>query len=242
MAALTRPIGFGYGTRRTGSFAGKGGPISVAVAETAAATDSQASALTAAVAVAETAAASETQTGAVTSGTSVTVAESVAASETQTAVANFNAAVGESAAATDTATATVAVSRPAGGGLRVLAEADLGLVLEDSLTGFGWPVTLRNPGGLTRSDLVGASSDIHQVIDPDTGQVISGRLATVALRIASLYSRGFTLPRGVADETGKPWVVIFDDINGLPYTFKVRSANPDRALGVVVCTLEAYTL
>lgn len=125
-------------------------------------------------------------------------------------------------------------------GLRELAEQDLGAILEDSAYGFGWSITLTDPAGLTDSNLIGFSDDISQVIDPDTGQLVSGRLASVALRISSLLTAGFTLPRGVADQSSKPWVVTFNDINGTSHTFKVRQADPDRALGLIVCILEGY--
>ncbi len=120
--------------------------------------------------------------------------------------------------------------------LRELAEQDLGRIMEDKVTGFGWDITLRNPAGVEQP-LVGRSDDISQIIDPDTGQMVSGRLASVAIRIG-LITIG--LPRGIADEAGKPWVVQFDDINGNAYTFAVAQSNPDRALGLVTCILEEY--
>lgn len=124
-------------------------------------------------------------------------------------------------------------------GLRELAEKDLGAILEDSVTGFGWPITVTDPAGIVGT-LTGFSDDIAQVIDPDTGQAVSGRLASVALRVSSLTFAGLGLPRGIADTGSKPWVIQFDDINGNAYTFKVSQSNPDRALGLVVCLLELY--
>jgi hypothetical protein len=123
--------------------------------------------------------------------------------------------------------------------LRTLAEKHLGFILEDSATGFGWPITVTDPSGLSLP-FTGYSDDIAQVIDPDTGQAVSGRLASVALRISSLYEAGMALPRGIADSASKPWVIEFNDINGLPYKFKVSASNPDRALGALVCLLEVY--
>lgn len=123
--------------------------------------------------------------------------------------------------------------------LRQTAEADLGAILEDSTTGFGWSITVTDPNG-TVVPLTGFSDDISQMIDPDTGQAVSGRLASVALRISSLISAGLALPVGIADSAKKPWLVAFDDINGNPFTFKVSQSNPDRALGLVVCLLEVY--
>jgi len=123
--------------------------------------------------------------------------------------------------------------------LRQQAEADLGLILEDGISGFGWPITLIDPAG-TVGVFTGFSDDIAQVIDPDTGQAVSGRLATIALRLSSIYSAGFTIPQAIADTGSKPWIVQFNDINGTTYQFKIAQSNPDRALGVVVCILEFY--
>ena len=123
--------------------------------------------------------------------------------------------------------------------LRALAEADLGTILEDGVYGFGWPITITDPGGTT-APLTGFSDDISQLIDPDTGQAVSGRLASVALRISSLITAGLSLPKGIADAGSKPWLIQFDDINGNAYTFKVDQSNPDRALGIVTCILGIY--
>ena len=127
--------------------------------------------------------------------------------------------------------------------LRLQAEQDLAFILEDDVAGFCWPITVTDPKGNENSQpLVGSSSDIAQVIDPDTGQAVSGRLASVTLRLSSLTAAGLGMPQGIADSKKKPWVVVFDDINGASYTFKVKNSNPDRALGVVVCILEEYQL
>lgn len=123
--------------------------------------------------------------------------------------------------------------------LRVQAEADLSFMLEDGATGFGWPITVTDPAG-TVGNLTGFATDIAQAIDPDTGVAVSGRIASVALRISSLTAEGLGLPVGIADASSKPWVVQFDDINGNSYTFKVIESNPDRALGLVTCMLEKY--
>jgi hypothetical protein len=124
-------------------------------------------------------------------------------------------------------------------GLRELAERDLGGILEDAATGFGWPITLTDPAGNTAS-LVGFSNDIAQTIDPGTGEVISGRMASMSLRLSSLYAAGLAIPTATPERNSKPWLVQFDDINGVPYSFTIKNSNPDRALGVVACVLEGY--
>lgn len=120
--------------------------------------------------------------------------------------------------------------------LRTLAENDLSFILEDKVNGFGWDMILRNPNGETQN-LVGFSNDISQAIDPDTGQLVSGRSATVALRMSTLT---IGIPRGITNTSSKPYVVIFNDINGNSYTFKVQQSNPDRTIGVITLLLEAY--
>lgn len=125
--------------------------------------------------------------------------------------------------------------------LRNIAEADLEYILEDGTYGFGWPITLTDPQGNVSSGLIGYSNDIAQLIDPDTGQLVSGRSASVVLRMSTLTAAGFSLPRGVADQSSKPWIVVFNDIGGASHTFKVIQGDPDRALGIIVCMLEAYT-
>ena len=123
--------------------------------------------------------------------------------------------------------------------LRALATADLRNILEDEDTGFGWPVTVKDPTGKTDS-FVGFSNDISQVIDPDTGLAVSGRLASVGISTTTLTEKGFDLPVGIADSGSKPWLVTFDDIGGNSFTFKVSKSSPDRALGLIICLLELY--
>lgn len=126
--------------------------------------------------------------------------------------------------------------------LRGLAERHLALTIEDGAGGFGWPITLTSPAGVATA-MTGQSVDISAVIDPDTGQLISGRQASVALRIASIPPAVVTaegLPRNVPDDTSKPWRVTFDDINGVTHEFKVKASLPDRTIGLTVLTLEAY--
>lgn len=148
--------------------------------------------------------------------------------------------------------------------LRKLAESDLGAILEDSVTGFGWAIALTNPAGV-RIELTGFSNDIAQVIDPETGQAVSGRSASCALRMSSITTLGgrlvtecneplaqcnepqmeagnvaFGFPEGITDSESKPWVVTFLDINSSPHSFKVIQSNPDRGLGLLSCLLELY--
>jgi hypothetical protein len=115
----------------------------------------------------------------------------------------------------------------------------LGRILEDKTTGFGFDITVTDPAA-AQGAMVGYSNDIGQMIDPDTGQAVSGRRASVALRISSLVAAGFGLPEGIADSASKPWVVEFLDIGGTAHKFKVQESHPDRTIGAVTCLLERY--
>ena len=124
--------------------------------------------------------------------------------------------------------------------LRMLAESDLGMIQEDSTNGFGWPFVLVSPDGLA-SNLTGLTNDISLAVDPDTGLLISGRTASVSLRISTLRMAGYSEnPKNVPEKNKKPWVVAFRDINGVPTLFKVVKSNPDRAIGNMTLILETY--
>jgi hypothetical protein len=120
--------------------------------------------------------------------------------------------------------------------LRELATDDLNVIMS---TDFGWIITIIDPADIF-ADITGYSNDISQVIDPDTGQIVSGRLATIAVPLRALANEGLSIPENIEDATKKPWRVLFKDTANNDYTFKVISSNPDRALGIVTCELEIY--
>lgn len=126
-------------------------------------------------------------------------------------------------------------------GLRELAESDLATIVEDRDHGFGYNITLKNPSGTTLP-LIGLSSDIAVMINPETGQAVSGRHAHVAIRLTTLRAApiGFGFPSAVREETSKPWIVEFTSIDLVLHKFKVYDVNVDRALGLVILVLEKY--
>lgn len=124
-------------------------------------------------------------------------------------------------------------------GLRELAQRHNRQITTNQTTGFAWPIIITDPAG-TIGKVSGFGDDISALIDPETGQAISGRLASIAVNINELADKGLGLPVEIHDKKIKPWVVEFDDINGNPHVFKVEKSNPDRALGMVTCLLEFY--
>lgn len=123
--------------------------------------------------------------------------------------------------------------------LRLLAERDLAVTLEDSVHGFGWDVTLTDPLGVS-ANLTGQSHDIGLVIDADTGVPVSGRSCAFVLRTSSISAAGLQVPNGVPDEGQRPWTAAFTDINGSAFTFKVLDAEVDRVLGTVTLVLGGW--
>lgn len=120
-------------------------------------------------------------------------------------------------------------------GLRTQAALDAKAIVEDGASGFGWPLALTSPLGVT-SELVGLATDVGQVIDPDTGQAVTGRRASIAVARSSLAE----LPEAVADSSRKPWVATFADAGGIVTSWKVIEVLPDSAIGLVVMILELY--
>lgn len=121
-------------------------------------------------------------------------------------------------------------------GLRELAEKDLETIVEDSVHGFAVDITLTNPSG-TIQVLKGFSNDVSQIIDPETGQIVSGRLATATLRLSKIT---IGTPEGISDPKSKPWLCSFNDILGEAHVFKVAQGNSDLALGVIFLILEIW--
>lgn len=120
-------------------------------------------------------------------------------------------------------------------GLREQAALDAQAILQDSAMGFGWPLLLTSPLG-DSTELTGYTTDVAQTIDPETGQAVAGRRASVAVSLKSLSE----MPRAEASQLRKPWTVTYADSEGVASKWKVIEVLPDRALSVVVLLLESY--
>lgn len=113
------------------------------------------------------------------------------------------------------------------------------MILADTVGGFAHPITVRSPEGVS-VELTGLSSDISEVIDPETGTAVSGRFVHVSVRIPDLTAAQLTLPVNIPDDDRFPWIVEFADVQGREHKFKVRQSKPD-AIGMVNLVLEAYS-
>ena len=122
---------------------------------------------------------------------------------------------------------------------RALAEADLQSILEDDVGGFAQPIRLTSPAGDT-VDLMGNTTDIGMTLDPETGQPIVGRRASVVLSLRSIAAAGIGTPTVVSSSSSRPWQVSFPDHFEVEHLFKVADLMTDRAAGCVVLFVEAY--
>ena len=123
--------------------------------------------------------------------------------------------------------------------LRERAQRDTHAILTDSAHGFGWDIILTAPDGKA-CELTGYSNDIAIAIDPQTGEVVSGRTASIVVSQQELLCKNVEYPKGVVDASKKPWLVEFKDINGAQHIFKIRQSNPDRTIGFTSFILELY--
>ena len=123
--------------------------------------------------------------------------------------------------------------------LKSTAETDAGIILNDDVYGFGCSITLIDPSDLS-IDLVGFSNDIHELIDPDPGQSVSSRRASVALYIRDIESNDVILPYNIPESDSRPYRMKFIDSNNHEHEFKVIEAHPDRGLGIITCLLGLY--
>jgi len=121
--------------------------------------------------------------------------------------------------------------------LRAQAEADLSFTVEDSVNGGGWNMVLNSPAGVAYP-IVGISDNIGRAIDPQTGQIVTGSLVNVTLRLASLTTSG--VPFGVTNLTAVPWTVTISNLRGTSTKWKVLRSATDETLGVIVLTLGTH--
>ena len=121
-----------------------------------------------------------------------------------------------------------------------IAQQDKAFTLNDDVYGFGSTINLTDPD-LFSADVIGRSNDISFAIDPGTGVAVSGRNATIAIDMNELTDKGFSdLPAAQSRKDKKPWIIEFDDQQGSTHVFTVLEGNPDRTLGIVLCTLQLY--
>mgnify|MGYP000601476612 CR=1 FL=1 len=124
-------------------------------------------------------------------------------------------------------------------GLRQNASADLKSILENDQTGFAHDIVLIPPVG-DEIALKGTTTNISSIIDPDTGQLVSGNYVEMSLVMASVYASTPDLPKAEPSANKKSWKAKFSNISGVENTYRIIETLPDKELGVLVCILESF--
>lgn len=117
--------------------------------------------------------------------------------------------------------------------LRQIAQRDARRILNGEAS---TELTVTDPDG-NAGTFTGWSNDIGYLIDPDTGQAVSGRYATAAFSILDLDENGLGIPTGIHDSDVKPWTIAVVNELGESFIFVVQAAQPDRTLAYVKCDL-----
>ena len=112
-------------------------------------------------------------------------------------------------------------------------------IMNSSKFGFSTDIVLIDPNDV-EYPLKSILTVIHNLIDPDTGQPVSGYLATASINRLDLNALGITLPEGVSDELQRPWAVRETNIDGVVVNYKITRAAPDEANGNILCDLGSY--
>ncbi|WFS86283.1 hypothetical protein vBVhaSMAG7_066 [Vibrio phage vB_VhaS_MAG7] len=112
-------------------------------------------------------------------------------------------------------------------------------IMNSSKFGFSTDIVLIDPNDV-EYPLKSILTVIHNLIDPDTGQPVSGYLATASINRLDLNALGITLPEGVSNELERPWTVRETNIDGVVVTYKITRAAPDEANGNILCDLGSY--
>lgn len=118
-------------------------------------------------------------------------------------------------------------------------QKDAQRIMNSEKFGFSTPLVLTEPNGTTH-DLKGIVSVIYNLIDPDTGQPVSGFLATVSLNKLDLLDAGIDIPVGEMDTNSRPWAVETTLVGGETILTKVVRSSPDKTNGNILIDLGKY--
>ena len=106
---------------------------------------------------------------------------------------------------------------------------------------FGHEFVITAPDGTVIEGIKGYSTDISALIDPETGQMVAGRTASVSIAMRFFRNAGFgSIPTMEPKKNKKPWIFEWLAPNTSVYTFSVRDAIPDRKLDQTLFMLQSF--
>jgi len=118
-------------------------------------------------------------------------------------------------------------------------QKDAQKIMNSERSGFSIDVTLTLPDA-TEYTIKAIMSIIHNLIDPDTGQPVSGFFATASINSLDLLGLGVDLPEGEMDSYKRPWTITAVNVLGNSQLMKITRVSPDETNGNILCELGTY--
>jgi VCBS repeat-containing protein len=118
-------------------------------------------------------------------------------------------------------------------------QKDAQAIINSDRFGFSYALTLTDQASIEHK-LKGIMSIIHNLVDPDTGQPVSGFLATVSINAADLFAKNIKIPVGEMSSAARPWLVSYIDQFLRVIEMKLVRSAPDLTNGNIICDLEHY--
>jgi len=106
-----------------------------------------------------------------------------------------------------------------------VARGDLPFLLSD----FSVAASIFSPEG-EETQVQGLHRDTGEMLDPETGEMVSGRHVSLVIPLPSV-----AIPHGVSERSKKPWKVVFEG-----KIFRIVQTRPDATIGALVVMLEEY--
>lgn len=123
-------------------------------------------------------------------------------------------------------------------GLLEQIQRDVQQITTDS-RGFAQPVVFTTPGG-TVSKTVNAVAVKHSTSINEFGAPVRGKTARVTVSEHALYLAGYPVRNPDNTVNLKDHKVVWTDSENISYTYVINEIQPDRRVGMIVCTLGDY--
>jgi hypothetical protein len=118
------------------------------------------------------------------------------------------------------------------------ARKDVARILQNT-NEFASTVKLTSPAGVTR-DVAAVTNEVWQGLDPNSGNIVNGAVASIAISLDALSKAGLGIPQNSRDTKAKPWLVEMTLADGAPRTYTVEESRRDMGLGVIWYVLGEY--
>lgn len=116
--------------------------------------------------------------------------------------------------------------------MSILSESrlDFAIISQDT-DGFAEEVVLTSPTGQSAT-IACVWTDVGVGLDPESGQTVSAKAASVSISDDALTEAGIGIPVSVQEKNKKPWKITVTNIDGTSTAYKITEPRRDRRLGV----------